>query len=134
MLVYQEVPSRFTFMWGSWEGSGCEWADYEGRCTGNFNTVPGWHGPDFHFNVTFADGHAAQVEMQGCVRPAPNLGLMNYPQRECGSSTDPYECLRCVTMRGPEWSMDTLPARAVPTPWVSGDRASGRPLPAQAIP
>jgi len=125
-LAYQEIPSRFTFMWGSWEGSGCEWVDYENRVEGGFNIVPGWHGQDFHFNVTFADGHSAMVEMQGCIRPAPNLGPMNYPPHGCGSTPDPYECRRCVTIRGPEWSMDTLPAPAAMTPWISGDRSSSR--------
>ena len=118
-LAYQEVPSRFVWLWGSWEGSGCEWAQFGGRCEGQYNTVPGWHGPDFHFNVTFADGHASMVEMQGCIRPPPNLGLMNYPLHECSGQIDPYQCSRCVTIRGPEWIMDTLPTRGVLTPYFS---------------
>ncbi len=133
-IAYQEVPSRYAHLWGDWSGSGCEWAGYEARFDGNFNTVPGWHGPDFHFNVTFADGHSAQVEMQGCVRPAPNLGPMNYPQGECASGVDPYECLRCVTMRGPEWALDTLPTRAVLTPYWADGKSASQSAGAQCLP
>ena len=132
-IAYREIPSRYVQMWGSWEGSGCEWAGYEDRFEGNFNTVPGWHGQDFHFNVTFADGHAAMVEMQGCFRPAPNLGPMNYPPYVCGPTADPYECDRCVTIRGPEWCLDTLPVRAVMTPYFA-DKSSAGAMRAQALP
>ena len=121
-LAYQEIPSRHVHFWGDWSSSACY--GYQDRVEGNFNTVPGWHDLAFHFNVTFADGHAANVEMQGTIRPAPNLG--QYPPGECGSSISPYDCLRCVTFRGPEWNMDTLPARAILTPWSANDRSSGR--------
>ncbi len=113
-VAYQEVPSRWTWLWGSWSGSGCEWV-WPGRVANAFNTVPGWHGEPFRFNVTFADGHAAFIEMQGCMRPPPNLGAPNYPTGECGSLTPPYECERCVTICGPEWQLDTLPAPSVLT-------------------
>ena len=116
-IAYQETPSRFVWLWGSWQGSGCEWANWEANVQGHFATVPGWHGSDFHFNVAFADGHAATVEMQGCLRPAPHLGPENYPSGQCGPGVDDYECLRCVTVRGPGWQMDTLPAEPVPIPY-----------------
>ncbi|MFH0981772.1 MAG: hypothetical protein V2A79_09560, partial [Planctomycetota bacterium] len=131
-IAYQEVPARYLWMWGDWTGSGCEWTGYQERCEGQFNTVPGWHGPDFHFNVAFADGHAAMVQMQGCIRPAPDLGLPNYPTEEC--SGDPYWCLRCVTFRGPGWQLDTLPAEPVLTPWFWADKSSVVPATAQGVP
>jgi prepilin-type processing-associated H-X9-DG protein len=81
-----------------------------------WSTIPGWHRRDFTFNVTFADGHASAVEMKGTIRPAPNLGLQNYPANGCGNMSN-WECWRCVTFRGPGWQLDTLPAPGVLTPW-----------------
>ena len=129
-LAYQEAPSRFAWIWGDWSASSC---DYFDRVAGNFKPIPGWHGRDFHFNVTFADGHAAMVKMQGCVRPAPNLGLMNYPPTGCGPSVDPYPCYQCLTIRGPEWIMDTLPAQSVLTPYFA-DESSARSTGARPVP
>ncbi|MFH0981771.1 MAG: hypothetical protein V2A79_09550 [Planctomycetota bacterium] len=121
-IAYQEVPSRYLWMWGAWGGSGCEWAGFEQRLECRFCTVPGWHDQPFKFNVTFADGHAAMVQMQGCARPSPNLGLPNYPTGLC--TEDGYECLRCVTIRGPGWQLDTLPAPPVLTPYFA-DKSEG---------
>ncbi|MCP4591408.1 MAG: hypothetical protein GY842_11735, partial [bacterium] len=121
-IAYQEVCSRFLWLWGSWTGA----CDYSDRCQGNFNTVPGWHGMDFHFNVTFADGHSATVKMQGCTRPAPDLGQMNYPMNECSSSMTGYQCSQCITVRGPEWQLDTLPTPAALTPYYADKSAASR--------
>ena len=114
-IAYLEVPARFTWVWGDWDTEGQ--CNYEERVEGGFKTIPGWHRRDFGFVVAFADGHAAMVEMKGTQRPAPNLGLDNYPANQCGSGMTNYNCLRCVTMRGPGWQLDTLPAPAVLTPW-----------------
>jgi len=114
-VAYLETPARYAHMWGSWADSGCEELGYEDRFEGNFQTIPGWHRQPFCFNVAFADGHAGMVEMKGCYRPAPNLGLANYPADS--RVTNPYECHRCVTMRGPGWQLDTLPATSVLTPY-----------------
>jgi len=120
-IAYQEVPSRFVWLWGSWcsPDTGCCWTNRESLVQGGFETVPGWHGQDFHFNVTFADGHAATVEMQGCMRPSPHLGPGNYQPEGCGPGVDPYECDRCMTVRGPGWRLDTLPAMSVQTPYLA---------------
>ncbi len=118
-IIYQEVPSRWLWIWGNWNGSGCEWTNYAVRVEGNFSTVPGWHARDFHATVAFADGRSALVKMQGCTRPAQNLGVPIYPPNECSSSVDPYECLRCVQFRGADWQLDVLPAPPVPTPWYA---------------
>jgi hypothetical protein len=124
-LAYEEVPARFLWLWGSWSDSGCDWVDYESRVEARFAIVPGWHGQPFHTTATFADGHAALIEMQGCTRPAPNLGLPNYPSGQCGTSVSPYDCQRCLTFRGPGWQQDTLPAPEVATPWTGGKSAGG---------
>jgi prepilin-type N-terminal cleavage/methylation domain-containing protein/prepilin-type processing-associated H-X9-DG protein len=116
-IAYQEWPSLFMWLWGTWAGSGCEWAGREAYVVNRFATVPGWHRRPFNFNVAFADGHASMVEMKGCMRPSPNLGLSNYPAGVCSPETNAYECDQCVTVRGPGWRLDTLPAPAVPTPW-----------------
>jgi prepilin-type N-terminal cleavage/methylation domain-containing protein len=118
-VAYLEMPARYAHLWGSWEGSGCEWAQYEDRLQNSFTPIPGWHKRDFNFDVAFADGHAATIEMRGCIRPPPNLGLQNYPANQCGGGTDPYQCDRCVTMRGPNWQLDTLPAPPVLTPYFA---------------
>ena len=118
-IAYLEFPAKYAHFWGDWADSGCEWAQYGGRCEGQFNTIPGWHRRDFGFNASFGDGHASTIEMKGCFRPPPNLGLANYPANECGPTTDPYQCQRCVTMRGPGWQLDTLPAAGVLTPYFA---------------
>ncbi|MCP4591785.1 MAG: hypothetical protein GY842_13680, partial [bacterium] len=120
-IAYQEACSRFLWLWGSWADTQCY---YSGRCNGSFNTVPGWHGMDFRFNVTFADGHSATVKMQGCTRPTPNLGEMNYPLNEYSSILTLYEWNECMTIRGPEWRLDTLPAAPVLTPFWAGKSAA----------
>ncbi|MCK4658507.1 MAG: hypothetical protein KAV82_03205 [Phycisphaerae bacterium] len=122
-IAYQEVPSRFAHLWGDWSIEGQ--CDYSDRVVCDFNTIPGWHGLDFNFNVAFVDGHAATVEMRGSIRPAPNLGPQNYPPSACGSMND-YACHRCVTFRGPGWQLDTLPAPAVLTPYYADKSASKR--------
>ncbi len=118
-VAYLETPAKFASFWGDWANSGCEWANYSSRFKNPFNEIPGWHRRAFSFNVAFADGHAATVEMKGCFRPPPNLGLQNYPNGTCGSDTSNYECNRCITFRGPGWNLDTLPAAAVLTPYFA---------------
>ena len=112
-IAYLEVPARYAHLWGSWAGSGLEWAHYEDRVYHNKATIPGWHRQPFNFDVAFADGHASTVEMKGCFRPPPDLGRSNYPAD--GSDRDPYLLYRGVTMRGPGWQLDTLPAASVLT-------------------
>lgn len=129
-LAYQEVPSRCVWLWGDWDGSGCEFTQREQMCVGNDAAIPGWHERNFNFNVTFVDGHAASVEMRGCMRPSPNLGAVNYG----GLCGDGYDSCMCITVRGPGWSLDILPADRVRTPWstrsapVEQDQARARSL------
>ncbi len=118
-IAYQEAPSRFAHFWGDWSGSGCEWANYQARVAGNFVEIPGWHRRPFSFDVTFADGHASTIEMKGIIKPPPNLGLANYPTGGCNDTVPLNECWRCVTMRGPGWQLDTLPAPPVLTPYFA---------------
>ncbi len=121
-IAYQEWPSRFAWLWGSWcdPDTGCCWANREDLTYHQHATIPGWHRMDFSFTVAFADGHAAMVEMKGCYRPAPHLGDSNYPSGVSGGD-DPYQCERCVTVRGPGWRLDTLPTPSVTTPyWYDG--------------
>ena len=122
-IAYEEWPGRFAWLWGSWcdPDTGCCWTNREDHIDGNHKTIPGWHRRDFGFAATFADGHADMVEMKGCQRPSPNLGLSNYPAGVCGGNTDPYQCDRCITIRGPGWRLDTLPATAVITPYWFGE-------------
>ncbi|MCK4660830.1 MAG: prepilin-type N-terminal cleavage/methylation domain-containing protein [Phycisphaerae bacterium] len=115
-IVYQEVPSRYAWLWGDWSTEGQ--CDYSDRVEGNFVEIPGWHRNPFNFVVAFADGHAAAIVMKGTYRPAPNLGAGNYPKGNCGDM-DPYDCDRCVTFRGPGWQLDTLPAASVLTPYYA---------------
>lgn len=114
-VAFMEVPARNAWLWGSWAGD-CSRTGREGLVQGNNKTIPGWHRRNFSFVASFADGHAALVEMKGCQRPSPNLGLANYPNSDgCGNS--PYDCYQCVTIRGPGWQLDTLPAPSIETGW-----------------
>jgi prepilin-type N-terminal cleavage/methylation domain-containing protein/prepilin-type processing-associated H-X9-DG protein len=114
-IAYLEAPARYAWCWGDWSKAGCD--DYGSRVKNPFAEIQGWHRRPFNFNVSFADGHAATVEMKGTIRPAPDLGLKNYPAGDCADSLTPYECERCVTFRGPGWNLDTLPAASVLTPY-----------------
>ena len=117
-IAYQEWQSRFAWLWGDWT-SQCDWAGRDKLVENRHNTIPGWHRQPFRFVVAFSDGHADVVKMKGCIRPPPNLGIQNYPANGCGPSHNAYDCSACVTIRGPGWRMDTLPAVSVLTPYFA---------------
>ncbi len=84
-----------------------------GQTTQDLNVATGWHKRDWVFNVAFVDGHAATVTMNGHIKPQPNLG--NYPAPSDEGNQRDWERYRCVTIRGKDWQMDTLPAPPVRT-------------------
>ena len=83
------------------------------------SVIKGWHGRAYTFQVSFVDGHAGTVRMEGHQQPPPKLA--RYPSAPpccCtsgGSSVACHRCWRCVILRGPGWQIDTLPAPAVVT-------------------
>jgi len=80
--------------------------------------VKGWHGRPWMFQVSFVDGHANTVKMEGHQQPTPHLS--GYPS--C-TADDPQQCYsnwHCVILRGPGWQIDTLPAPPVQTVFPCG--------------
>ena len=81
--------------------------------------IKGWHGRAYTFQVSFVDGHAGTVRMEGHQVPAPVLG--RYPSgAPCccpngGEGAACHTCWRCVIFRGRGWQIDTLPAPSVVT-------------------
>lgn len=82
---------------------GC--SSYDGQA------VAGWHGRDFMFNVAFADAHVAATRIQGHQVPQPNIG--RYPPSNGLPTSAAF--WHCVTIRGPHWQVDTLPAPPIQT-------------------
>jgi prepilin-type processing-associated H-X9-DG protein len=73
------------------------------------SVVRGWHGAPgeeaaWRFNVSYADGHAAAVKIQGFANPQ----LSEYP----GDGTGPpeHDIWQCVIVRGEKWQRDCLPS------------------------
>ena len=84
-----------------------------GATTEDRPVAGGWHKRDWVFNVAYVDGHAATITMDGHIKPQPNLG--NYPDPSSDGLERDYERYRCVTIRGKDWQLDTLPAPPVRT-------------------
>ena len=82
--------------------------------------VKGWHGRDFHIATAFVDGHAAMVEMNGRVMPAPGWASWraSWDGNEAlhaawvsNSNSGGNEVYRsCAWVRGHDWQMDAHPA------------------------
>ena len=80
--------------------------------------VFGWHGSAWVFTAAYVDGHASTIRMEG--HEQPQARLARYPGSD--DPVDPcYENYHCVTIRGPGWQLDTLPAPLVPTPIRCGN-------------
>ncbi len=74
-------------------------------------SVRGWHGRMWMFQVAFVDGRAGAVRMEGHEHPQYTIG--RYPDYN-GNPTDWFNWL-CVIIRGADWRLDTLPAPPVKT-------------------
>ena len=70
--------------------------------TGDY-TAHGHHGQDWHFNVSFGDGHASWVKVRG-------YGLTFVDNMPPGCPDCP-----CIMQRGLGWQVDTLPADLLKT-------------------
>jgi hypothetical protein len=108
--LVQEGNSRFAWRWGDNAGLDCP-----GRLDTKEGYIKGWHGRNWFFTANFCDGHASTIKMQGCIWPPPNLGT-TYPYVNADPSLS-YRCFQCVTIRGDQWQLDTLPSPSVPTPF-----------------
>lgn len=71
------------------------------------SVVKGWHGRPFEFAVSFVDGHARVVKMEGHILPPPHLS--SYPQLMDYGALG-YSEWFCHIMRGKGWQIDTFPA------------------------
>jgi prepilin-type processing-associated H-X9-DG protein len=96
-LAYMENAGRFGYRARntSLGQNGCYWPYPEASQTAN-----GWHGAPFRFNVTYVDGHVAEVEMRGYGQPAGQVPCA--PQ--AGSWCD------CYAFRTAAWRLDIMPA------------------------
>lgn len=114
MIIYMENAARYSYQWNyGIDEHGQESAYY---CNGARppyyeETFGGWHGKDWVFNQSFLDGHAANLRVQGHIKPPPRLRI--YPWWRNRQST--WSQFRCVTWRGQDWQLDALPAPPVQT-------------------
>ncbi len=104
-----EGAGRFAWRSNYGEGGTCGGG---GATTEDLPVATGWHKKPWVFNVSFVDGHASTVTMDGHNNPQPRLG--SYPSAS-DDPDDDYRRFRCVTIRGDGWQMDTLPAPPVRT-------------------
>ncbi len=103
-LLFIENAGRFAYRI-NYGMDGC--SSLTGPLSNDASTgIKGWHGPENTFQVAYVDGHAAAVYIRGHEQPQPEL--RSYPFGD-------YETWRCVTIRGPDWQIDTLPAPPVET-------------------
>jgi len=122
-VLYWENAARFAFfanndiakggdyVQSGSQAAGCYWPYPEG----NFR-ARGHHGQDFHFNVSFADGHSTWIKIKG--NGITVLGDHNMPPACPGGRCS------CIVIRGIGWQLDTLPADLVPTNKKRGATAS----------
>ncbi len=97
-LYYEENVGRFTFFSEPNGLPGLECGDIVP------GTVAGWHGRDWHFNVSFADAHAGTVKMKGYENP-----------HLAGWNESEYQHWHCVITRGRGYQRDTLPSPSIRT-------------------
>jgi prepilin-type N-terminal cleavage/methylation domain-containing protein/prepilin-type processing-associated H-X9-DG protein len=102
-IYYEENVGRFAWMR---EPDPCPIPDIDGVP----GKVRGWHGKMWEFNVAFADGHSAPVNMDGY---RPTL-LNDYPILSTGAPGS-FGAWQCVIIRGNRWQRDTLPSPDVYT-------------------
>ena len=101
-IYYEENCARFAFLSDPQPGN-CEDTPLAG-------VLPGWHGKNWLFNVSFADGHASMTRMKGTQDPY----LSGYPG--CANpSVTCHNYWHCVILRGDGWQKDTLPSPPVAT-------------------
>ncbi len=112
-IYYEENVGRFAWMR---EPDPCPIPDIDGVP----GRVKGWHGKMWEFNVAFADGHCAWINMDG-YRPTR---LSDYPMHITGAAGS-FESWQCVIIRGEHWQRDTLPSPDVYT--TRPCPAAGRP-------
>jgi len=94
---------------------------------GPTKTIRGWHGKDWTYNRAFVDAHAEfqKIWINGT---EDSDGYANHYRNEQIYATDDPRNMayRCITVRGPGWQKDTLPAELLTTGlgWSGGGRPS----------
>ncbi|GJM26559.1 MAG: hypothetical protein DHS20C16_29740 [Phycisphaerae bacterium] len=106
-IMYTELATRYAIFATNNEEydqsiSGCYWP----YSSGDF-TAKGFHKKDFHFNVSFGDGHASWIKLKG-------YGKVDIPQHNMPPECPNGVCV-CILVRGLGWQLDTLPADLVKT-------------------
>jgi hypothetical protein len=107
-LYYEENCGRFAFKADPQPGQ-CPYTPEPG-------VLPGWHGRNWMFDVSFADGHAGVTKMKGM--KAPHLSSYPHCEVQSGPLANPDACYlhwHCVIIRGDGWQKDTLPSPPVAT-------------------
>ncbi|NOX59680.1 MAG: prepilin-type N-terminal cleavage/methylation domain-containing protein [Planctomycetes bacterium] len=117
-VLYTEASARYAFFATNTEdydqsNASCPWP----YPFGDF-TAKGFHKQDFHFNVSFGDGHASWIKLKG------------YGRVDIASTNMPPACpggvCACILVRGLGWQLDTLPGDLIDTTksWA-GNNSSG---------
>lgn len=94
----------------------------DGVDPGPTKVVRGWHGMDWNYNRSFADGHADYQQVyitgtedsDGYALHYQNEHLSSYPNNTNGEPGD-FESNMCIIVRGEGWAKDTLPSDLLAT-------------------
>ncbi|MFQ5414330.1 MAG: type II secretion system protein [Phycisphaerae bacterium] len=117
------------------------WACWNEACDGTHNgltldgvnpgptgAVRGWHGKDWRFNFSFADGHAARHQIYLDGTEAENGFARHYRIETVFEDEAQQATQACLIVRGPGWQKDTLPSPPIDTglgnPGGGGERPS----------
>ncbi|HRX84678.1 MAG TPA: type II secretion system protein [Phycisphaerae bacterium] len=82
---------------GDYNQTDCFWPYPNGKLVAH-----GYHSKDWHFNMTFCDGHAAWLKVKG-------HGLVEYSSGVIAATN------RCILQRGLGYQFDTMPAALIKT-------------------
>ncbi|MCB9850933.1 MAG: prepilin-type N-terminal cleavage/methylation domain-containing protein [Phycisphaerales bacterium] len=132
-VLFWENAARFAFYAPNtqeYDQSGCYWDSGLHKTAREEDFIAhGFHGQDWHFNVSFGDGHSTWIKIKGhghdysLEQKLPKLvSPMCNPYIMGGSSCE------CIVVRGLGWQADTLPAAPLVTEKTRQEVSSYGPL------
>ena len=115
-ILYEENIGRWA--WAAKNDVDCAWVGID---PGPTKTIDGWHDKAWTYNRAFTDTH---VEYQSVIfegtRDAAGYSqhyraekLSTYPPRFYDNQPGDFAFYGCITIRGPGWQKDTLPAAPI---------------------
>jgi len=124
-LYYEENIGRWAWS-ARREKDECLTVVGNGVDPGPTKAMRGWHGSDWTYNRAFVDGHAETQKVLIEGTEDPDGYYLHYRTEIVFEDETEQEVMRCIIVRGPNWSKDTLPAPLIATglEWGGGGRPS----------